>query len=188
MSRTSNYIQSVNGVHGRKMVIHLSRNSNFQKNRREKCALHRCVKKFQEVNKTRFAYVSLGKVSFCLISFDAQLCLKRNLEGNIVPWIVKTYSSLKKFYTMEVEKNRKNHLSLSKRRQKRLCLPPVQETMESQRLCARIFSSYCRKGVLSLPYSERFFQKTLPYLASLSIFGKFEIHFEFLIEQTVSEP
>ena len=36
------------------------------------------------------------------------------------------------FYTTEVEKNRKNHLSPSKCRQKQLCLPPVQETMESR--------------------------------------------------------
>ena len=72
-----------------------------------------------------FACISLGKVSFCLISFDAQLCLKRNLEGGIVSWIVRTYLSLRKFYTTEVEKNPKNHLSLSKRRQKRLCLPLV---------------------------------------------------------------
>ena len=33
---------------------------------------------------TIFACVCLGKVSFWLISFDAQLCLKKNLEGNIV--------------------------------------------------------------------------------------------------------
>ena len=49
--------------------------------------------KFTGGNQTVFACVCLGKVSFWLISFDAQLCLKRNLEGNIVPWIIKTYSS-----------------------------------------------------------------------------------------------
>ena len=43
----------------------------------------------REVNKPRFACVSLGKASFCLISFDAQLCLKRKKAG-IVSWIVKT--------------------------------------------------------------------------------------------------
>ena len=119
-------------------AIHLSRNSHFQENRRDKVALHRCVKKFWEVRTTRFAWVSLGKVSFCLISFDAWFCLKRNLEGSIVLWIVRTYLSLKKFYTTEVEKNPKNHLSLSKRRQKRLCLPLVLETVES-RDCARAY-------------------------------------------------
>ena len=99
---------------------------------RERVHSTRCVKNLREVIKPVFACVCLGKVSFWLISFDAQLCFKRNLEGNIVPWIVKTYSSLKKFYTMEVEKSPKNHLSPSKRRQKRLCLPLVQETMESR--------------------------------------------------------
>ena len=53
------------------------------------------VKKFLEVNATRFAWVFLGKVSFCLISFDAQLCLKRNLEVSIVSWIVKTYFEIR---------------------------------------------------------------------------------------------
>ena len=89
-------------------------------------------KKFWKVNGPCFACVSLEKASFCLISFDAQLCLKRNFEGDIVPWKVKTYLSLKKFYTIEVEKSPENHLSLSKRRQKRLCLPPEQETVESR--------------------------------------------------------
>ena len=51
-----------------------------------------------------------------------------------------------------------SNLPLSKRRQKRLCLPPVQETMESRDLCARIFSSNCGKGVFVIfPLSQSMF-------------------------------
>jgi len=63
-------------------------------------------------DKPRFACVFLGKCRFWLISFDGPFCLKRNLEGNIVSWIAGTYPNFKKFYTSEVEKSPKNHLSL----------------------------------------------------------------------------
>ena len=45
-------------------AIHLSRNSHFRENHREKGALQRCVKKISGVNTTLFAWVSLGKVGF----------------------------------------------------------------------------------------------------------------------------
>ena len=38
--------------------------------------------------------------------------MKRNLEGNILSWIAGTYPNFKQFYTSEVEKSLKNHLSL----------------------------------------------------------------------------
>ena len=88
-------------------------------------------KTFGKVSIPCFACISLGKVSFCLISFDARFCLKRNSEVDIVSWIVKTYSNLEKLYTLEVEKSPENHLSLCKRRQIRVCLSPVLETIES---------------------------------------------------------
>ena len=53
----------------------------------------------------------LGICSFLLIAFDAPFCSKRNLKGNIVSWIARTYPT-------EVKKSPKNHLSLRKRRQK----------------------------------------------------------------------
>ena len=129
--------------------IHLSRNSHFQENRRDKVALHRCVKKFWEVRTTRFAWVSLGKVSFCLISFDAWFCLKRNLEGSIVLWIVRTYSSLKKFYTTEVEKKPKKPPFSKQTQAKTALFTSRPRNGGEQRLCARIFFSNCGKGVLN---------------------------------------
>ena len=90
-------------------------------------------------------------MSFCLISFDAQFYSKQKLEGNIVLWIVETYLNLKKIYTIEVEKSPENHLSLSKRKQKWVCLPPVPAKSKNggeQKICARnLFLNY-GKGVL----------------------------------------
>ena len=58
---------------------------------------------------------------------------------------------VKKFYTTEVEKNPKNHLSLSKRRQKWICLPPVQEKMESRDCAHAYFLRIAGKVYYKLP-------------------------------------
>ena len=110
--------------------IHLFRKSWLPGKRN---SLHRCVKKFMEVNKPRFACVSLGKCRFWLISFDVPFWLKRNLEGNIVSLVAGTYPNFKKFYTSENEKSPENHLSLRKRKQKRIWLPPLLKTEESRK-------------------------------------------------------
>ena len=125
---------------------------------RETNALHGCVKKFWEVNKPRFACVSLGKCRFWLISFDVPFCLKRNLEGNIVSLIAGTYPNFKKFYTSEVEKSPKNYLSLRKRRQKRVCLPPLLITEEIRKMRAQIFFEL-RERCISLFRPEKVTRK-----------------------------
>ena len=121
---------------------------------RQTNALHHCVKKFVEVNKPRFACVSLGKCRFWLISFDVPFCLKRNLEGNIVSWIAGTYPNFKRFYTSEVEKSKKPHFSKEMQAKTGLFTSLTKNGGE-QKICAhKDFFNY-GKGVLKL-HTDKF--------------------------------
>ena len=119
-------------------------------------------------DQTRFCLRLLRESQFLAYIFDAQLCLKRNLEGNIVPWIVKTYSSLKKFYTIEVEKSPKNHLSPSKRRQKRLFISSPRNNGEQRSVGFCFFQSLILRSARFLIVRFRLVTKS----RGISIFEK----------------
>ena len=59
--------------------------------RQGKGALYRCILISREVKETLFACVCLKKISFCILSLVANICLGANLEGDILSCIVETY-------------------------------------------------------------------------------------------------